>query len=205
MTTMEKIMERPEVKVLLGMMKLSNIETYRHSLSVASLVEKMLNCASQSTFTEYEREQIIEGALLHDIGKIFLPFNLTQLPSSLSDSQYDIIKIHASISYEVVKSTFSDIVQNICLYHHEKPNGNGYMAQIKLKDIPDEALLVQIADVYDAMTSERSYKKSFTPEQSIKIMESDCEKFLLDDRYFILLKKVLIEHKILQNWKEQKK
>lgn len=205
MTTMEKIMERPEVKVLLGMMKLSNIETYRHSLSVSSLVEKMLNCASQSTFTEYEREQIIEGALLHDIGKIFLPFNLTQLPSSLSDSQYDIIKIHASISYEVVKSTFSDIVQNICLYHHEKPNGNGYMAQIKLKDIPDEALLVQIADVYDAMTSERSYKKSFTPEQSIKIMESDCEKFLLDDRYFILLKKVLIEHKILQNWKEQKK
>lgn len=204
MTSMEKIMERPEVKVLLGMMKLSNIETYRHSISVASLVEKMLNLTSQSTFTEYEREQIIEGALLHDIGKIFLPFNLTQLPSALSDSQYDIIKVHASISYEVVRNAFSDIVQNICLYHHEKPNGNGYMAQIKLKDIPDEALLVQIADVYDAMTSERSYKKSFTPEQSIKIMESDCEKFLLADQYFVLLKKVLEENgTITMSEKEQ--
>lgn len=195
MTQIEKIMARPEVKVLLDMIRLSNVETYRHSFSVAKLAEKMLELTPH--FTDYQKEQIITGALLHDIGKIFLPFNLSQLPQSLTSQQYDIIKIHASVSYEIVKGTFSDMVQNICLYHHEKPNGNGYMSQIKLKDIPDEALFVQIADVYDAMTSERSYKKAYTPEQALEIMEEDSQKFLLDDRYLDLLIKVLTKENII--------
>lgn len=188
---LDKVCEYPEVSVLLEIMKLSNSETYLHSISVAKYVEMIVNI--DNGWTDEQKEQIVIGALLHDIGKIFVPLNLTQLPRTLTPQEFDIIKVHASVSYEIVRNTFSIIVQNICLYHHEKPNGKGYMNKMPLCSIPDEALLVQVADVYDALTSTRAYKVKYEPQKAIDIMEADAIKLILDDRYVNKLKKCLIK------------
>ena len=184
----EKNMELPEIKVLLEMLKLSNIEAYSHSLRVSKITESLLQSMA---YSDEEKNEIIKGALLHDIGKLFVPLNLSQSPIRFTPQELDIVKTHAVISYEIVKSVFSKIVQNICLYHHEKPNGRGYMSRIQLCNIPDEALLVQVADVYDALTSARCYKTQYSSERALTIMEEDADNFLLDDRFVAQLKNII--------------
>lgn len=189
MMTLQEIGEIPEVKVLLEMMALANSEAYYHSLSVAMYTNLMLR--ECDNYTEERKVEIIKGALLHDIGKIFVPLNLTQCPKALNAQEYDIVKVHATISYEIVKPVFSEIVQNICLYHHERPNGSGYMSKISLSQIPEEALLVQVADVFDALTSNRSYKKSYSKNEALDILKKEASEFRLDDTYVTLLEKVI--------------
>lgn len=186
MNLVKIVSNKPEVKVLLEMMRLSNTEAYNHSLSVANITNQMLELTK---YTEEEKIEIIAGALLHDIGKIFIPLNLTQFPQGLSLQEFNIVKVHASVSYEIVKPVFSKIVQDICLYHHERPNGSGYMGNAVLYNIPPEALLVQVADVYDALTSERSYKRSYDSQEAMEIMRDEASQFLLDDQYVQLLEK----------------
>lgn len=189
MMTLQGIGEIPEVKVLLEMMALANSEAYYHSLSVAMYTNLMLR--ECDTYTEERKVEIIKGALLHDIGKIFVPLNLTQCPKALNAQEYDIVKVHATISYEIVKPVFSEIVQNVCLYHHERPNGSGYMSKISLSQIPEEALLVQVADVFDALTSNRSYKKSYSKNEALDILKKEASELRLDDTYVTLLEKVI--------------
>lgn len=187
--TLQEIGESPEVKVLLEMMALANSEAYYHSLSVAMYTSLMLRECDK--FTDEEKIEIIKGALLHDIGKIFVPLNLTQCPKALNAQEYDIVKVHATISYEIVKPVFSETVQNICLYHHERPNGTGYMSKISLSQIPEEALLVQVADVFDALTSNRSYKRSYSKEEALNILKNETRELRLDDTYVTLLENTI--------------
>lgn len=190
MCLVQELRNQPEIKVLLELMRLSDTETYNHSISVAELAEAILQ---QTEYTIEEKKDIITGALLHDIGKIFIPLHLTQLPQSLTAQEFNIIKIHTSVSYEIVKPVFSRVVQNICLYHHERPNGSGYTKNITLCDIPPEVLLIQVADIYDALTSKRSYKKSYSSEAALKILKEEATNLMLDDQYVKLLENVLIK------------
>lgn len=187
-----RISNLPEVKILLELEKLVCLETYEHSYSVAGLTA---NIIERLPYTNEEKDEIIKGALLHDIGKVFLPFNLTQLPRALSKEEYDIVKTHTALSYEIVKPVFSKTVQNICLYHHERPNGTGYMNNKPLSGIPNEALIVQVADIFDALTRERSYKQKFEPEAAIQEMKKEVMKFGIDDGYFKILEdNIIIKH-----------
>ena len=187
---LEEIMNIPHVKVLLDILKVSNTETYDHSLSVGYIIEMLVR---RLPYTEEEKTEVIIGALLHDIGKIFLPLNLTQYPGGLSEIQFEIVKTHPAISYEIVKSTFSEIVQNICLYHHEKLNGQGYIKHIK--DIPKEALLVAVADIFDALTSERKYKNFYSDAEAISILKKEVQNGLLSEEYVLLLEDIIKENK----------
>lgn len=188
MNLVEEMSNKPEIKVLLELMRLSNTEAYNHSLSVAMIAESMLGYTNHSL---ERKKEIITGALLHDIGKIFIPLNLTQLPQCLEEQEFNIIKVHASVSYEIVKSAFSKIVQDICLYHHERPNGSGYLGEIPPEIIPPEVFLVQVADVYDALTSERSYKKCYDKESAVRILKEEANQLKLDKEYVNLLNKIL--------------
>lgn len=188
MKTVEEIYAQPHVKVLMDLLHLSNFETFQHSFSVAKITSQILE---ELSLDDVYKTEIVTGALLHDIGKMFVAFNLTQFPGSLSKPEYELIKTHTALSYEIVRPVFSETVQNICLYHHERPNGTGYLSGIVLANIPQEALIVQVADVYDALTSPRVYKKEYTHEQALNIMHTDAEKYLLDDQYVSILEKVI--------------
>lgn len=191
MITIEEASNIPQVKVLLDIMRISNTDDYIHSISVANITRKMLE-HSKNLFTDEEKDLIIIGALLHDIGKILVPLNLTHYPQSLSNVEYNIIKVHAPISYEIVKSVFPKTVQNICLYHHERPDGSGYIYKVNLSNIPLEALFVQVADIYDALVRTRPYKRGYPPEEALEQMKSEADRFLIDDQFLAILEKSLL-------------
>lgn len=112
-------------------------------------------------------------ASLHDIGKIGIPHYILKKPGKLDPDEFDVMKQHVNIGYEIIKNTeLSLITKNIVLYHHEKWNGKGYLNLVG-EAIPIEARIVSIVDVYDALRQKRVYKEGFTHEVSIKIIEEE--------------------------------
>lgn len=183
----KRLLEKPEVKLLMELEKNSSVETYEHSIAVANLVAKM--AYSMEWLTEEYRRELVTGALLHDIGKVFIPFNLMHLPRRTTDAEFYIIKTHTAISYQIVAPVFSEIVQNICLLHHERQNGSGYPGFCG--EVPPEALIVQVADIYNALTQQRAYKEGYTKSQALEEMEGEVHENRLNSEYFAVLKNIL--------------
>lgn len=188
---LSNIIKKPEISVLLSILKISSIDTYNHSIRVAKITEQLLQQLNK--YNNKDKENIIIGALLHDIGKVFLPFNITSAPYILSDEEMGIVKVHPYIGYEIVKDTFPKIVSDIILMHHEKADGSGYPNGNRLRNIPNYVLIVQVADIFDAIRSARPYKKGETVDKAISIMEKECRMIKLDDEYVNNLKNIIME------------
>ncbi|ACJ76140.1 HD domain protein [Thermosipho africanus TCF52B] len=108
---------------------------------------------------------------LHDIGKIKVPPEILRKPSSLSNEEWEIMKKHTIWGAEILDGDERlEIAKRIALYHHEKFNGRGYPYGLKGEQIPIEAQIVNIVDVYDALRSKRPYKKPFTHKKALEIM-----------------------------------
>ena len=127
------------------------------------------------------RDYIIRCAPLHDLGKIAIPDNILNKPGRLTDEEFEFIKIHPEKGHSIIGKIFSGIndenfmriAENIALYHHEKYDGSGYPKGISGEEIPLEARIMAIADVYDALVSKRCYKEPMSQEEAYKIiMES---------------------------------
>lgn len=190
MSLLEECLTKPETKILLELLHKANMDAYIHAYNVGELVEKMLN---HTHGFDDKKESIVTGALLHDIGKAFVPLNLTQLPARLTHNERYIVQLHAALSYEVVSPAYDEIVHNICLLHHERINGSGYPNGCPMLEIPDYVLLVQVADIYDALTSDRPYKQSYSSDEALEIMRKESKVLKLDDSYFELLKQAIAE------------
>jgi HD superfamily phosphodiesterase len=117
------------------------------------------------------------AALLHDIGKIGIPTEILNKPGKLSTEEYEIIKLHPVYAKKILDniSSFSTIV-NITYNHHEHYDGTGYPQGLKGEKIPFEAQIVQLADAYDAMTSERSYRKALSVNEAIEVIRKETGK-----------------------------
>lgn len=118
-------------------------------------------------------------APLHDIGKVGIPDYILLKKGKLTKDEYEIIKTHTTIGYQTLSSIrhqygdmdFLNMGIDITYCHHERWDGLGYPRGLKEEEIPLSATIVAIADVYDALTSDRVYKKAFTHEESLKIMK----------------------------------
>jgi len=116
---------------------------------------------------------IMYGSWLHDCGKIGVPETILNSPETLTEKEWLTIKQHPAWGAEVARQAeLSPVVINIIQFHHERWDGKGYPAGVAGADIPLEARVVTIADVFDAMTSERPYRKAFTQAEARKIMAS---------------------------------
>ncbi len=119
------------------------------------------------------RADIKYGSWLHDCGKIGIPETILNKPGRLEEEEMEIIKKHPAWGAEVARfSCRSDTIVNIILYHHEKFDGTGYPTGKKGKDIPIEARIVSIADIFDALTSNRPYREAFSSQKAFDIMSS---------------------------------
>lgn len=119
-----------------------------------------------------DQKELIISAMLHDIGKIGIQNEIASKNGKLTDEEFNIIKTHVEKGYRVAKSNYEiAYVANNILSHHEKWNGTGYPMGLKGKEIPFLARVICVIDAYDAMTSERSYKKQMTNEQALKEIE----------------------------------
>jgi putative nucleotidyltransferase with HDIG domain len=130
-----------------------------HSINVAKYSELI---AREMRLSEKFCNNVRLGALLHDIGKIGIPENILNKTDKLTTEEYEIIKTHPLIGYQMVKhiSIFEkNGVLDAILYHHERENGSGYPKGLKGENIPIIAKIIAVADSFDAMTSNRVYRK----------------------------------------------
>ena len=133
--------------------------------------------AEELKFAKCRVNSISKAALLHDIGKIGIPTEIINKPGKLTDYEYNIIKKHPVYTKTILEkiSGFSEIT-DFAYSHHENYDGTGYPQGLKNNEIPIESQIIQVADAYDAMTSERAYRKSMSPSEALYIIKKEMGK-----------------------------
>ncbi len=117
---------------------------------------------------------ILEAAPMHDVGKIGIPDYILLKPGKLTPEEFEVMKGHARLGYELLKDSASEIIQagaQVAISHHEKYDGTGYPHGLKGHQIPAFGRIVAVADVFDALTSERPYKKAWPLDEACKFLE----------------------------------
>lgn len=149
--------------------------TYKHCLRVAMLATSV---AYELDLSKEDTKEIIVSALLHDIGKSSIDHDIIIKPSKLTDKEFEEIKRHPHIGYNVLKSsgdgTFSSNIMSGVLFHHEKYDGTGYPTGMKGKDIPLIARILAVCDVFDALTSNRPYRKPWSVAEAEEYILGSC-------------------------------
>jgi putative nucleotidyltransferase with HDIG domain len=140
--------------------------TAGHSKRVADIACKI---SRELGYNDSQIKCVELAALFHDIGKIGVPDNILNKPGKLDDEEFEKIKIHSLLGYNILKNIeFLSAALPAILYHHERPDGKGYPEGLKDDEIPIEAAIIAIADTYDAMTSDRTYRKALSHEFAIE-------------------------------------
>lgn len=129
--------------------------TYAHCLNV-SIISRMFGMWLK--YSDEDLDVLTLAGLLHDIGKCKIPNAIISKKGKLTDAEYEVIKAHAQLGYDILKDQpLDERIKNAALMHHERYDGTGYPNHLVGKEIDDMAAIVAIADVYDAMTSDRCY------------------------------------------------
>lgn len=148
-------------------------ETGNHVKRVAHY-SKIL--AFKSGLGEEEAEMLKLASPMHDIGKVGIPDNILNKPGKLTDNEFEIMKTHASLGYEMLKHSNKKILKTAAIVskeHHEKYNGKGYPNGLKGEDIHIYARITAVADVFDALGSDRVYKKKWDDKDIFKFLEEE--------------------------------
>jgi putative nucleotidyltransferase with HDIG domain len=154
------------VKALINAIEAKDPYTSGHANRVG---EYSVAIAQEINLTAKQIEIIKNAALLHDIGKIGIDDRILNKQERLSELELEVIKNHPSIGYDIIKDIgFLKDVMNIVKHHHEKWDGSGYPMGLKGSEIPIETTILTISDSYDAMTTDRPYRKALSSEEAIK-------------------------------------
>lgn len=151
-------------------------ETGAHILRMANF-SKLI--AREMRLSKDEQQLILEAAPMHDIGKVGIPDNILLKPGRLDEREFDFMKKHAIYGYELLNGSSSRVLQagaEIARGHHEKFDGSGYPNGLKGEEIPIFSRIVAVADVFDALTSERPYKKAWPVEKAIDMLVENSGK-----------------------------
>ena len=135
--------------------------------------------AEQIGMEEELCERMVHAAPLHDVGKVAIPDAILLKPGSLTPQERAIVETHAEEGHRLLKGSSSailDLAATIALSHHEKWDGSGYPRGIAGETIPLEGRIVAIADVFDALTSDRVYRKAFPVEEAVAMMRAERGK-----------------------------
>lgn len=121
-------------------------------------------------------ENLMHAAPMHDVGKIGIPDAILQKPGKLDGAEWEIMRTHTTIGAEIIGEHSSPLLKTahtVALYHHEKWNGTGYPHGLKTENIPMEARIIAIADVFDALTSVRPYKPAWPLDKTLALLNSE--------------------------------
>lgn len=140
---------------------------------------------------------LFDAAAMHDIGKIGIADSILLKPGTLTQDEFEIMKTHVQIGADIIEPNQPGVLglaYNVVLSHHEKFNGSGYPKGLKGEEIPIEGKIVAIADVFDALTSERPYKKAWSVDKAIQLLKDERDKHFdakLVNYFFKILPDVL--------------
>ena len=175
----------------LNMLDKLDVFTRKHCENVAALTCRLCEKLHLNKgFTEY----CTICAYLHDLGKQFIPPSVLQKPGKLTDEEYEIMKTHTTLGYELcMKDLQLRPYATGALNHHEALNGTGYPNGITKKDIPYEAQIIRVADEYDAIVSKRQYKSHIGISDTLKILIENANNGKNNPKIVKKLLKVVIE------------
>ena len=177
------------IRILSNVLGSRNSESSEHILHIRTATEMMLRQLIKTTdayrLTETDIAIITTASSLHDIGKIRIPEEILNKPGRLTDEEFKIMKTHSEIGVSMIRDMhfgqnhpLVHTAWEICRWHHERWDGKGYPDGLKGEEIPISAQVVSITDVYDALTSERCYKKAFDHDTAIQmILDGQCGQF----------------------------
>lgn len=177
------------ITILSHIVEVRNGESQLHVLHVKTFTEILLNHLVRKTdkynLSSSDIMLITNAAAFHDIGKLSIPEEILNKPGKLTDEEFEIMKTHSAAGAAMLEqlTLYKDeplvkVTYEICRWHHERYDGRGYPDGLKGDEIPISAQIVALADVYDALTSERVYKKAFTHEKALNmILNGECGTF----------------------------
>ncbi|MDR1668757.1 MAG: response regulator [Oscillospiraceae bacterium] len=196
LSTDEKVRERTAqlwrlkngiISVLADLVEDRDVTTGGHIERTATYIRILLNEMLEHKVYDgdirgWDLETVISSSRLHDVGKIRITDMILNKPGKLTSEEFDIIKTHTSegehiidqISMRTGDELFLRQARKFAGYHHEKWNGSGYPYRLAGEDIPLQGRIMAVADVYDALVSERPYKKPFSHEESVDIIMKDA-------------------------------
>ncbi|HSO13679.1 MAG TPA: HD domain-containing phosphohydrolase [Anaerolineales bacterium] len=161
------------LKALMSALDARDRETEGHSMRVSRLACLL---GERLGLNNEQLKALERGALLHDIGKIGISDTILHKPGKLTDDEWRIMHLHPDIGARIVERIpFSQESMAVVRYHHERWNGSGYPLGIKGKDIPIHARIFAVVDVFDALTSNRSYRERSTPDEALQYLREHSE------------------------------
>lgn len=165
----DSVMRHPNALISLARLKTSDEYTYMHSVAVCAL---MIALARQLDLNEEQVREAGVAGLLHDIGKMAIPDTILNKPGKLTDAEFGTMRSHPEAGTRMLIDCgqVSALVIDVCLHHHEKFDGSGYPNRLAGEQISLFARMGAVCDVYDAITSDRPYKKGWDPAESIRKM-----------------------------------
>lgn len=177
------------IESMSNVVEFRNMESGQHIKRIKSFTECLARCIAKE-YPEYglteERIKVMsEASAMHDIGKIVIPDNILLKPGRLTKEEFEIIKTHTTKGCDVINTIASiqgkeyfDYSYEICRYHHERYDGKGYPEGLVGEAIPISAQIVSVADVYDALTTERVYKSAYSAAEAYKMIQNgECGTF----------------------------
>ena len=178
------------ISILAHIVEFRNGESGLHILHVNTitkyLLKQLIQLTDQYLLSKADIFLISTASALHDIGKISISDSILNKPGRLTAEEFEVIKTHSIVGANILldlpieqqEAPLVKVAAEICRWHHERYDGNGYPDGLKGEEIPIAAQVVALADVYDALTSERCYKKAYSHEEALKmILEGQCGAF----------------------------
>lgn len=178
------------ISILSHIVEFRNGESGLHVWNVNTITKYLLKQLVQRTdqypLSKADISLISTASSLHDIGKISISDAILNKPGRLTPEEFEVIKTHSAIGAKMLlelpieqrEAPLVKVASEICRWHHERYDGNGYPDGLKGEEIPIAAQVVSLADVYDALISERCYKKAYSHEEALKmILEGQCGVF----------------------------
>jgi len=201
------ISELTAIRTLLAAVRAARSMTHYRDLETGSHIDRTAHyarliareLASRYGITDEQIEHIFLFSPMHDVGKIGIPDNILCKPSKLDAAEFDIMKTHPVKGREIIDSVLNDfglsafghtdILRNIAEYHHEAVDGSGYPNSLKGEEIPIEARISAVADVFDALTSRRPYKAPWSNQEAFAVLrqmsnsklDRDCVEALINN------------------------
>ena len=180
------------IDALGSVVEFRSIETGDHVKRIKYLTRILLKYMAKYFpkygLTPLQIDQIARASALHDVGKIGIPDSILLKPGRLTPEEFEVMKTHTTIGCEILESfkpqypdEFYQYCYEICRHHHERADGKGYPDHLAGDEIPISAQIVSIADVYEALVSERVYKSAYSNDEAYQmILNGECGQFSED-------------------------